>query len=337
MNIKQIQLKKPAKKKKLKKQQTVFSKRFYSLKRYEADLRLFLIPLILVVIFSILSQLVAVYSVKAENIRLAQENASFPLTDYAFFSQTIAPPVSAEAAVIMDRDSKVVLYSKNPTVRFSMASTTKLMTALVSLDYYKPDDILTAKRGPVEGVNAGLLPGDRIYFKDALYAMLLPSGNDVAYLFADNYPGGVEAFVKKMNEKAQALQLVNTHYVDPAGLNDDGNYTIVTELAQLAAYASHNPTLATVVGTKYKTVSTVGNTKVLSLTNLNRLLGHDGVIGMKTGHTEGAGDVLITEVVSQGHTYIIVVMRSQDRFADTQILLSYVTQDVTIFTPRVSE
>lgn len=334
--MKPVMYKKAARKKsRLKKKQTIFSKNRLLFHRYESDLRLFLIPLILVVIFSILSQLVSVYSAKAENVRVAQENASFPMTDYTFFSQTIVPPISAEAAIIMDKDSKVVLYSKNPTVRFSMASTTKVMTALVSLDYYKPDDILTAKRGPVEGVNAGLLPGDKIYFKDALYAMLLPSGNDVAYLFADNYPGGVDAFVQKMNEKAQALQLVNTHYVDPAGLNDDGNYTIVTELAQLAAFAAQNPTFAKVVDTKYKTVSTVGKTKTLTLTNLNRLLGYDGVIGMKTGHTEGAGDVLITEVVSQGHTYIIVVMRSQDRFADTQILLSYLTQGINIFTPRI--
>lgn len=327
--------KKTASKKKLKAQQTIFSAKTQALKHYESDLRLFLIPLILVVLFAILSQLASVYSAKAENLRLAQENASFPITDYTYFNQQIAPPISAESAIILDRDSKVVLYSKNPTVRFSMASTTKVMTALVSLDYYKPDDVLTARRGPVEGVNVGLLPGDKITFKDALYAMLLPSGNDVAYLLADNYPGGLSAFVQKMNEKAKELGLVNTHYVDPAGLNDDGNYTTVTELAQLAAYATQNQTLATVVATKNKTVSTVGNTKTFMLSNLNKLLGHNGVIGMKTGHTEGAGDVLITEVVSQGHTYIIVVMRSQDRFVDTQVLLSYVINNVNFFTPKL--
>jgi D-alanyl-D-alanine carboxypeptidase len=329
--------KKTTAQKKLKTKQTIFSAKTQLLKRYETDLRLFLIPLILVVIFSIISQLGVVYSAKAENLRLAQEHASFPITDYGYFSQRIAPPISAESALIMDRDSRVILYSKNPNVRFSMASTTKLMTALVSLDYYKPDDILTAQRGPVEGVNVGLLPGDKIYFKDALYAMLLPSGNDVAYLLADNYPGGLPAFVQKMNEKAHELSLVKTHYFDPAGLNDDGNYTTATELAELAAYATENQTLATVVATKNKTVSTVGKTKSFVLTNLNRLLGHYGVIGIKTGHTEGAGDVLITEAVSQGHSYIIVVMWSQDRFVDTEVLLSYVINNINFFTPRYGQ
>jgi D-alanyl-D-alanine carboxypeptidase len=216
-----------------------------------------------------------------------------------------------------------------------MASTTKVMTALVALDYYKPTDILTTLTSHVEGVNVGVEVGDRLYFKDALYAMLLPSGNDIALMMAQNYPGGEDAFVAAMNKKAHDLHLTNTHYADPAGLDDDGNYTTASELAQLAAYASENPTLADVTATKSKIIQTVDGTKVFTLTNLNQLLGQYGVIGMKTGHTEGAGDVLITSAIDNGHNYIIVVMRSQDRFADTKMLLSSLTTDVTSFSPRI--
>jgi len=304
------------------------------LKKHERDLGLLMIPVILLVVLQILSVYLQTINSKTSAITLSSQSSGIPVAAYTFFSHPITPPITAEAAMIMDRDSKTILYQKNAHLRFSMASTAKIMTGLVALDHFKPDDILTTFKSRVEGVNVGIEIGDRLYFKDALYAMLLPSGNDIAYLIAQNFPGGEDAFVRAMNEKAESLHLKNTHYIDPAGLNDDGNYTTASELSQLAAYASRNQTLADITATKSKIIQTVDGTKIFTLTNLNQLLGQYGVIGMKTGHTEGAGDVLITSAVASGHTYIIVVMRSQNRFSDTEMLLSSLLSGVNYFSPR---
>ncbi len=320
------------KKKKISKQKTS-SKRIV-FKNIERDLGLLLIPIILLVVLQILSIYLKTINAETSAITLASESIGTPVTEYTFFNRPITPPISAEAAIIIDRDSKTVLFEKNAHLRFSMASTTKIMTALVALDNFKPDDILTTVTSHVEGVNVGVEVGDRLYFKDALYAMLLPSGNDIAYLIAQNYPGGEDAFILAMNSKAKSLHLNNTHYSDPAGLNDDGNFTTASELSQLAAIASENPTLSDVTATKSKIIQTVGGTKIFTLINLNQLLGQYGVIGMKTGHTEGAGDVLITSAIDSGRTFIIVVMRSQNRFVDTEMLLSSLISSVTTFTPR---
>ncbi|CAN5191139.1 hypothetical protein BH09PAT1_BH09PAT1_7600 [soil metagenome] len=307
-----------------------------SLKRHESDFRLFLIPLILLVVFGILSVLLNGLEEKTDTIKIANDSSSVPITEYTFFNHPLLPPISAQAATIIDRDAKTVLFEKNAHLRFSMASTTKIMTALVAMDQYRPNDVLTAVTSHVEGVNVGVEVGDRLYFKDALYAMLLPSGNDIALMIAQNYPGGEDAFINAMNQKAKSLHLSNTHYADPAGLDDDGNYTTASELAQLAAVVSENSTLADVTATKSKIITTVDGTKIFSLENLNKLLGMYGVTGMKTGHTEGAGDVLITSVVNGGHTYIIVVMKSDDRFADTEVLLSSLISGVSSFSPRIT-
>lgn len=328
-----------AKKKKVikKKQPRTFFYRLKKIKKYEGDLRLLLIPLILLVIFQILSLMQNSVTKQADTFKIASQSIDAPVTAYTFFNHPIEPPISAQAATIVDRDSKTVLYEKNAHLRFSMASTTKIMTALVGLDYYKANDILTAVTSHVEGVNVGVEVGDRIYFRDALYAMLLPSGNDIALMIAQNYPGGEDAFVREMNRKAAVLHLTNTHYADPAGLNDDGNYTTASELAQLAAVASENSTLSDVMATKSKIVATIDGTKIFNLENLNRLLGSYGVTGMKTGHTEGAGDVLITSVVNGGHTYIVIVMKSDDRFTDTEVLLSSLISGVASFSPRSTQ
>ena len=227
------------------------------IKKHESDLRLGLVPIILLIVLIIISLFVHSIDVQTSALKIADKSASIPVADYTFFNHPITPPITAQSAVIIDRDSKNVLYEKNAHLRFSMASTTKIMTALVGLDYFKPDDVLTALSSHVEGVNVGVEVGDKLYFKDALYAMLLPSGNDIALMIAQNFPGGEEAFIRAMNAKALSLHLNNTHYADPVGLNDDGNYTTATELAQLAAAVSSNQTLADVTATKSKIVKTV--------------------------------------------------------------------------------
>lgn len=249
------------------------------------------------------------------------------VTDYPILRINISPQISAMGAVVMDVDSKVVLYSKNPNLRFSSASTAKIMTALTALEHFKLDDVLTVKNATSEGVILGLKDGQKITFGNLLYGLLLPSANDVAFAIAQNY-SSKDDFVKKMNQNAVKFNLYNTHYQDPAGLEDDGDYTTPLDLARLSSIAIKNEVFSSVVSTKEKTIADL-NGNVFQLKNLNKLLGFDGVDGIKTGTTAGAGQVLVTSKVEGNHTVIIVVMGSEDRFLDTEKLLTAISGNIT--------
>jgi serine-type D-Ala-D-Ala carboxypeptidase (penicillin-binding protein 5/6) len=291
---------------------------------------LILLCLILLVSSAILDIALRYYIFEKKVLRFPFEVTS---EQYPVFKSPINPDITAKAVVIMDNDSKVLLFSKNPNLSFSMASTTKIMTALVGMDYYKMKDILTTKTENVEGVNVGFKVGERLFFEDILYAMLLPSGNDAALVVAQNYNGGEKAFVAKMNEKAKEIFLKNTNFADSIGLEDSRDYTTPLDLARLASYALENKIFSTVVSTKSKEISDItGNNKYL-LKNLNKLLGISGVNGVKTGYTNEAGQVLITSKVevdsnNKKHTTIIVVMDSQDRFLDTSKLLGLISGNI---------
>lgn len=248
--------------------------------------------------------------------------------DYPILQREFLPIVTAQASYIIDDSSKVVLFSKNPTLRFSPASTTKIMTALVALSYFRQDDLLTIKRSGVEPVIVGFPYFAKVKFEDMLYAMLLPSGNDAALAIADNYPGGENAFVDAMNKKAVALHLDNTHFQDPVGLIDDGDYTTVKDMAILASIAMQNSTFAKVVNTKEKIITDLSG-NIYNLKTTNKLLGLYGVNGVKTGFTGEAGEVLVTSTNIRGHKFIIVVMKSDDRFADTEKLLQLLSGNVS--------
>lgn len=238
------------------------------------------------------------------------------------------PIISAQGAVVLDRASQVPLFEKNLNLRFSPASTTKIMTALIALEYFKPDDVLTIYQTNVEGSVLGFNLEERFTFEDLLYAMLLPSANDATLAIAQNYPGGEVAFVAKMNEKARSFHLADTYYEDSIGLLDEKDYTTAIDLARLASLALQNPTFAKVVSTKnWQIKSLEGNE--YALYNLNKLLDLPGISGVKTGFTEGAGQVLVTsKKLEEERELIIVVMQSTDRFGDTQALLNYLNSNV---------
>ncbi|OGH11640.1 MAG: hypothetical protein A3B38_02900 [Candidatus Levybacteria bacterium RIFCSPLOWO2_01_FULL_36_13] len=256
---------------------------------------------------------------------------SVPRSDLAYpvLKSSYLPQISANGAIIMDAKTKSVLYSKNPKLRFSSASTTKIMTAIVALDYFKTNDILTVKEATREGSILGVYNGEQFTLENLLYALLLPSANDAALTIAQNYPDGINSFVEEMNEKAGLFLLKNTHFGDPAGLLDKENYTTPFDLARLASFALDYPELAKIVSTQYKTITDVSGSSVYTLENLNKLLGTDGVNGVKTGYTEEAGQVLVTSKKEDGNTIIIVVMGSDDRFFDTQKLLSLISGNLT--------
>lgn len=258
---------------------------------------------------------------------------------YPILKKTFTPFVSAQGIVVMDPDTKVVLYSKNSNLRFSSASTTKIMTALTALEYFKLNDVLTVQIPITDGSILRLKQNEKMTFENLLYAMLLPSANDAAFTIAENYPGGVEKFVKKMNENAKEWYLFNTHYEDSSGL-DDGNYTTPVDLARLASVAKKNLEIAKIVSTKEKIITDISGNSVYELKNLNKLLGINGVDGIKTGYTEEAGQVLVTSKTyfdvseNKNRAVIIVVMGSSDRFYDTEVLLSLITGNISYLSIR---
>lgn len=292
-------------------------------------LGLFLIPCIFFLTTVLFLGISQVLSSQITSLQI-QDNPfpKFSASEYPVVERQYLPDISAQSAYVMDVNSLVPLFSKNETIRFSPASTTKIMTFLTAIDYYKLDDIVTVQRNFVDGSGLHFTKGEQLTFENLLYAMMLPSANDAAYAIADNYPGGMDGFVAKMNEKATSLHLANTHYQDSAGLEDDGDYTTAHDEAILASVALQNPIFAKVVDTKKYTVTSL-NGPSYPVENLNDLLGLYGVIGIKTGYTDEAGEVLVTASRRNGHTFILVVMKSDDRFGDTEKLLQMIQNNVT--------
>ena len=302
-------------------------------KRHAEDIQLIMVPVMLLLVFIVMDMYNAHLLRSISGQEFTYYSSATKINPYPFVKSALYPDITAKAGIVVDKQSQVVVYAKNEQLRFSMASTTKLMTALAGLDYYKLDDILTIKRNGVEGSGLGLVQGEQYTFESLLYAMLLPSANDAAQAIADNYPWGAGAFVDRMNRKAAALYLVSTHFSDPSGLDDDGDYTTVIDLARLASHTMDNPTIKSITASKYKTISSVDGTRQFHMMNLNKLLGYQGVTGLKTGTTVGAGEVLVSSVEKDGHTYVIVVMQSTDRFADTSALINFVNSNVEYISP----
>ncbi|MCL4338604.1 D-alanyl-D-alanine carboxypeptidase [Patescibacteria group bacterium] len=237
----------------------------------------------------------------------------------------IPPVVTAQGVYIVDIPSKVVLYQKNPDEEFLPASTTKIATVLVALDHYRLDDVLKVNTVITDGSVMGLVHDEQITVESLLYGALVESGNDAAYTLAENYPGGVSNFVDMMNKKAQELHLSHTHFANPIGFDDPPNYTTPSDLAKLAMAALHNKTFTKIIGIKNITVSDVTYTYFHSLTNVNQLLGKiQGVAGVKTGYTQNAGEILVSEVKKNGHSVLFVILKSDDRFGETTQLINWI-------------
>ena len=284
-------------------------------------------------IFVLLAFLNVTVKKQIGEINIIESPISFVPSTYPQVVNKAYPDISAQGAIVMDSVSKVPLFEKNAHYTFPPASTTKIMTALVALDYYKPTDVIVIKQPNVEGSMLGFYQEEKFKFDDLLYAMLLPSSNEAAVAIAQNYPGGEAAFVEKMNEKAGQMGLVNTHFADPVGLEDQVDYTSPFDLAILSSQALLNPTFSKIVDTKNITIQDLQG-KRYDFSNLNILLSIPGVNGIKTGYTEGAGEVLVTSRKVAGADLIFVVMQSQDRFLDTETLIDYLNSNVNYLTIR---
>ncbi|NOZ71008.1 MAG: D-alanyl-D-alanine carboxypeptidase [Chloroflexi bacterium] len=229
------------------------------------------------------------------------------------------PQIDALAAIIVDRRSNTVLWSRNADMAVPMASTTKLMTALLALQVLQPDDVVVVSSAALVGnASMGLQAGEQISVRALLYGALMVSGNDAATELAIAAAGNVPAFVQRMNEQALAWGMKDTHFVNPHGLDAPGHVSSARDLVTLAQHVLENPLLAEIVATRRTTIA--GYT----LVSTNQLLGtYEGVYGVKTGTTDAAGQVLIAAARRPGGDVITVVLNSPDRFTETTRLLDY--------------
>ncbi len=219
----------------------------------------------------------------------------------------------------MDADSGEVLYEKNSGRQMLIASTTKIMTALVALEHGMLHETATVKQEHmVEGSSMYLAPGEEVTVEELLYGLLLCSGNDAALVLADACCGSVEAFVAEMNRKAQELGLTGTSFANPNGLDHEKHYSTAEDMAKLAAYAVKDPVFVRICSTKQ--VSIGGRT----MSNHNRLLREvDGCIGLKTGYTQAAGRTLVSCVRRDGCTLVAVTLQDRDDWADHKALYDF--------------
>ena len=236
--------------------------------------------------------------------------------------------INARAYVVLDRASNTVLVGKNENQKKKMASTTKIMTALVVIENANLSDTVevSKKAASTGGSRLGLHTGDKITVSDLLYGLMLCSGNDAAVALAEYISGSIDEFANLMNSKAAELNLTNTHFVTPHGLDEEEHYTTAYELAILTNYALENKTFAKIVGTKNYTVTINGYSK--SLSNTNELLGAlDGIYGVKTGFTNGANRCLVTACKRGDLDVICIVLgcdTKKDRTRDSVKLINYV-------------
>lgn len=241
--------------------------------------------------------------------------------------KNLPPPfLSARSVIVKDSGSGVILYQKDASSKVPIASTTKIMTALISSKYFKPNFILTVKQGAeVTGSKVGLVKGEELTFRSLLYGMLLNSGNDAAYSIAENYPGGVVGFVSAMNKEAASLSLPNTHFDNPAGFDSPRHYSSATDMAKIAEEALKDPQLARIFATKDTEVVSWDKKYKHELHNLNKLLSQvSGVLGVKTGYTQQAKENLVTLVDRDGRRILTVVLGSDDRFGESTKLIEWV-------------
>ncbi len=238
-----------------------------------------------------------------------------------------APSVSAKAAVVLCADNGEVLYSKNSEERLSMASTTKIMTALITLEEAQVENrqvTITQEMVAVEGSSMGLRAGNVVTLDTLAKGMLLSSGNDAANAAALAISGSQEAFAQRMNDKAAQIGMKNTNFVTPSGLDAEQHYSTAYDMALLAAYAMENADFAAITSQKNMTVDFIEPAQTYHLHNHNRLLSlYSGCIGVKTGFTKKSGRCLVSCAEREGVRLIAVTLNAPNDWNDHQLMLDY--------------
>ena len=231
-----------------------------------------------------------------------------------------AVSTSATSAILMDADSGRVLYEQNADRQMLIASTTKIMTALVAIREGDLSDTVKVSRAAAytEGSAMYLKEGERLTLETLLYGLMLCSGNDAAVAVAEHVGGSVDGFAKLMNETAAELGMTATSFANPNGLDDEKHYSTARDMAILACAAMENETLVRIVSTKSITIG--GRT----MTNHNKLLSYqEGCLGLKTGYTKAAGRTLVSCTEKNGQRLVAVTLQDGNDWADHQALYEY--------------
>lgn len=239
----------------------------------------------------------------------------------------VLPKVGSETWIVYDETSDVVLASWNADERRSMASVTKVMTAMVVLDNVSTTDTVAVPSFATRarGSTAGLIAGEEMTINDLLVAMLIRSGNDAALTLAW-YVGGesVDAFVAMMNEEASGLGLDDTQFMNPNGLDQEGHYSTARDLMRLSVASLEYPDIQRISRIRVVKLPEDPTGKAREYVNTNRLLGaYPGVVGLKTGDTPWAGKVLLSIAERGPRRLVVVVMGANDHFADARELLDW--------------
>ena len=220
------------------------------------------------------------------------------------------PQIEATSAIVMDMKSGRVLYEKNAYTKRAIASTTKIMTAIIALEKGNLEDIVTVskKAAATGGSTIKLKTGEQLTLKELLYGLMLKSGNDSAVAIAEHIGGSVAGFAEMMTQKAKEIGAVNTQFKTPHGLDTEGHYSTAYDLALIARYALHNPMFSKIVGTVDTTITNRG------LHNTNEMLtAYPGADGVKTGFTGQAGRCLVTSATRNEWRIISVVLNCATR------------------------
>ena len=268
----------------------------------------------------------------------------FLFSTYTFTYASEDLNLSGQAAILIDYESGAILYEKNMDERLYPASTTKILTAILAIEYGKMDEMVTVDPEVIsltKGSHIALDYYEEVSFEDLLNALLIQSANDASLALAKHIAGSIEGFVEMMNEKAKELGAKNTNFVNPNGLHNENHYTTAYDMALIAKYAMANETLREIASKSSYTIGPTnkkdesrylystnsffyGNDKI----NLNGQLipvKYDGVICGKTGYTPEAKNCLVTLAERNGQSLIAVVLKSNGKevYADTHKLLNY--------------
>lgn len=258
-------------------------------------------------------------------IQLSLQNISFANNE----SKEKTPILNSRRYIIYDRLSKRALYGKDIDKETAMASTTKIMTAIIVLENcnnLKEEFTIPEKVSHVQGSTLGLKKDDKITINDLLYGLLLRSGNDCAVALSIAIAENTESFISLMNKKAEVLGLAKTHFVTPHGLDDPNHYTTPYELALITDYALKNEKFAKIVKTVNYTIQINNVPKEIKNTNEVLCNNVEGVYGVKTGFTNNAGRCLVTSVKRNNLDFIIIVLAADSRkyrAEDTVKLINY--------------
>lgn len=234
--------------------------------------------------------------------------------------------VSAVSAILIEADTGTVLFSKNEKEHRQIASTTKIMTALLTLEAGEPDKEFQVDSAAikVEGTSMGLREGDKVTRRALCYGMLLPSGNDAANAAAVNISGSKTAFAKLMNSRAKEIGMSDTNFVTPSGLDAEGQYSCAYDLALLAREAMNNKNFADICALSKAKVAFGNPVSERWLVNSNKLLtSYDGCIGVKTGFTDSARRTLVSCAERDGVKLIAVTLNAPDDWSDHTKMLDY--------------